>query len=181
MAGQGRRGDRRPLRNRGSLPALVLREPELGIDGVRAYLERIFGEEDAIECRFGEPVVGDDRAAVEWWSSWIEAGAEMTMAGVTILRFDPDGMVIDTVTTGTSRSAGSHRSTAGDPRRPLHAVRAPPLDSSIEQQQEHRPDHRPDDPGDLHRAVVDVGTEQDVAEEPTEEAAQDAEEPCSGE
>ena len=45
----------------------------LGVDGVRAYLERIFGEEDAIECRFGEPLVGGDRAAVEWWSSWTEA------------------------------------------------------------------------------------------------------------
>ena len=75
--------------------ALVLREPELGIDGVRAYLERIFGEEDAVQCRFGEPVVGDDRAAVEWWSSWIEAGTELTMAGVTILRFDADGLVVD--------------------------------------------------------------------------------------
>ena len=75
--------------------ALVLREPELGVDGVRAYLERIFGEEGSIECRFGEPVVGGDRAAVEWWSSWIEAGSPLTMAGVTILRFDAEGLVVD--------------------------------------------------------------------------------------
>ena len=34
--------------------ALVLREPELGVAGVRAYLQRTFGEEDAIECHFGE-------------------------------------------------------------------------------------------------------------------------------
>jgi hypothetical protein len=75
--------------------ALVLREPELGVVGVRADLQRTFGEEDAIECRFGEPVAGGDRAAVEWWSSWTDDGNDLTMAGVTVLRFDADGMVVD--------------------------------------------------------------------------------------
>ena len=75
--------------------ALVHRQPELGIAGVRAYLQRMFGEEDAIECRFGEPVAHGDRAAVEWWASWVEDGAELTMAGVTMLRFDTDGLVVD--------------------------------------------------------------------------------------
>jgi len=32
---------------------------------------------------------------VEWWASWNEAGADLTMAGVTILRFDDAGMVVD--------------------------------------------------------------------------------------
>ena len=75
--------------------ALVLREPELGTAGVRSYLEQNFAIEHDIECRFGEPLAGDDRAAVEWWASWNEAGADLTMAGVTILRFDDDGMVVD--------------------------------------------------------------------------------------
>jgi hypothetical protein len=75
--------------------ALVLREPEVGVAGVRAYLQRIFDEEDAIECRFGEPVAAGDRAAVEWWASWTEGGADLTMAGVTLLRFDVTGLVVD--------------------------------------------------------------------------------------
>jgi len=75
--------------------ALVLREPEIGIAGVRAYLQRTFGEEDSIECRFGEPVASGERAVVEWWASWTEAGDDVTMAGVTVLRFDADGMVVD--------------------------------------------------------------------------------------
>ena len=75
--------------------ALVLRDPELGLAGVRAYLTRTFGEEGAIECRFGVPVVGDDRAAVEWWAGWTEDGEDLTMAGVTMLRFDEDGLVVD--------------------------------------------------------------------------------------
>ena len=46
-------------------------------------------------CRFGEPVVSGDRAAVEWWASWIEEGETITLAGVTMLRFDDDGKVVD--------------------------------------------------------------------------------------
>jgi hypothetical protein len=75
--------------------ALVLRQPELGRDGVRDYLQRNFAVEDDIECRFGTPVVGDDRAAVEWWSSWVEDGRRLTMAGSTFLRFDAAGRVVD--------------------------------------------------------------------------------------
>ena len=52
-------------------------------------------KEDAIECHFGEPVANGDRAAVEWWSSWSEGGHDLTMAGVTILRFDADDLVVD--------------------------------------------------------------------------------------
>jgi hypothetical protein len=62
-------------------------------DSPRAYLERVFGEEESIECRFGDPLVAGDRAAVEWWASWVEEGREITLAGTTVLRFDPDGLV----------------------------------------------------------------------------------------
>ena len=75
--------------------ALVFREPDRGVEGVRRYLTREFGVESDVECRFGDPVVGRDRAAVEWWASWIEEGKPITLAGTTILRFDPDGLVID--------------------------------------------------------------------------------------
>src|SRR5262245_8881915 len=59
----------------------------------RAYLERVFAEEDAIECWFGEPLAAGDRAAVEWWGSWAENGDELTLAGATLLRFGDDGLV----------------------------------------------------------------------------------------
>ena len=75
--------------------ALVFREPDRGLAGVRRYLEENFGVEHEIECRFGEPVVGGDRAAVEWWASWIENGQPLTLAGATFLRFDEDGLVVD--------------------------------------------------------------------------------------
>ena len=51
--------------------------------------------EENIECRFGQPIVSGDRAAVEWWGSWTEHGQELTFAGVTVLRFDDQGQVVD--------------------------------------------------------------------------------------
>jgi ketosteroid isomerase-like protein len=75
--------------------ALVFREPDMALAGVRRYLEENFGVEEEIECRFGEPVVSGDRAAVEWWASWLEEGNELTLAGATFLRFDADGLVVD--------------------------------------------------------------------------------------
>jgi hypothetical protein len=63
----------------------------------RAYVERVFAEEEAIECRFGEPFVAGDRAAVEWWASYREAGQEVTLAGTTVLRFGGDGLVAEHV------------------------------------------------------------------------------------
>lgn len=63
----------------------------------RVYLARVFAEEDAIECRFGEPLVTGGRAAVEWWASWVEDGEEITLAGATLLRFGDDGLVTEQV------------------------------------------------------------------------------------
>lgn len=75
--------------------ALVFREPDLGVAGVRRYLEENFAVEDEIECWFGEPIAGGDRAACEWWATWIEEGQRLTLAGATVLRFDADGLVLD--------------------------------------------------------------------------------------
>lgn len=75
--------------------ALVFREPDEGVEGVRGYLERNFEVEHDIECRFANPVASGDRAACEWWARWREAGVDLTMAGVTVLRFDADGLIID--------------------------------------------------------------------------------------
>lgn len=75
--------------------ALVFREPDRGLSGVRRYLTENFAVEDAVECRFGEPIAAGDRAAVEWWATWVENGQRLTLAGATILRFDDDGHVVD--------------------------------------------------------------------------------------
>ncbi len=74
----------------------------------RAYLERVFAEEEAIECWFREPLVAGDRAAVEWWASYREAGTDVTLAGTTVLRFGRDGLVaehVDYWVEGSGRTA----------------------------------------------------------------------------
>ena len=75
--------------------ALAFREPDVGLAGVRRYLDVNFAVESEIECWFGEPVVSDDRAAVEWWGTWVEQGQRLTLAGASVLRFDGDGKVVD--------------------------------------------------------------------------------------
>ena len=73
----------------------AFRPPYLGLAGVRRYLNEQFPVEENIECRFGQPIVSGERAAVEWWASWTEQGQELSYAGVTVLRFDSQGQVID--------------------------------------------------------------------------------------
>jgi hypothetical protein len=67
------------------------REPELS---ARDYVEREFALEHGIVCRFGEPLVGAERAAVDWWATYEEGGEQVTLMGVTMLRFGDDGLVV---------------------------------------------------------------------------------------
>jgi len=71
------------------------READVGRDGVLAYTERVFAEEAEHEVWFGEPVEDGDRAAVEWWAALLEDGREVTLSGCTMLRFGPDGLVVE--------------------------------------------------------------------------------------
>jgi SnoaL-like domain len=68
------------------------REPERS---ARDYALRAFADEDLVECRFGEPVVDGDRAAVEYWAVLSAEGDEETLAGVALIRFGTDGLVVE--------------------------------------------------------------------------------------
>jgi hypothetical protein len=78
-----------------------MRAPEPG--SALGYTSREFALEDRIECRFGSPIAAGDRAAVEWWASWVEDGREVTLAGTTVLRFGGDGRVVEHVDYWTER------------------------------------------------------------------------------
>ena len=66
------------------------REPEAG------YLTRVFEEEESAQCEFGTPLVDGDRAAVTWsaQTELVDGGTE-DLVGVSLLRFDGDGLVIE--------------------------------------------------------------------------------------
>ena len=71
------------------------RVPYRGRDGVRAYVSRAFASEEEPRVWFAEPVVEGNRAAVSWWASLREDGAETTLAGTSMLRFDEHGAVVE--------------------------------------------------------------------------------------
>ena len=62
----------------------------------RSYVERVFAEQARAECRFGAPIVSGDRGAVDWWGVIEDrGGAVETIAGTSLLRFAPDGQVVE--------------------------------------------------------------------------------------
>ncbi len=66
------------------------REPEAG------YLARVFGEEESAECHFTVPIVDDDHAAVHWTArTTLTDGSTEDLAGISLLRFDNNGLVIE--------------------------------------------------------------------------------------
>jgi hypothetical protein len=66
------------------------RDPEPG------YLARVFAEEESARCRFGQPVVDGDRAAVSWSAQTkLTDGGTEDLAGVSLLRFGADGLVVE--------------------------------------------------------------------------------------
>jgi ketosteroid isomerase-like protein len=71
------------------------REAYHGPGGVRAYVERVFGEESDARVRVSAPIVDGDRASISWWASLRETGEDVTLAGTSVLRFDRDGLVVE--------------------------------------------------------------------------------------
>jgi hypothetical protein len=72
-----------------------LREPARGRAAVLDYTRRVFGEESEHEVWFGEAIGAGDRAAVEWWATYLEDGREVTLSGCSMLRFGSDGLVVE--------------------------------------------------------------------------------------
>ena len=70
-------------------------QPFRDLQAPREYAEWAFGEQDEAECWFGEPLVAGDRAAVEYWGIVRFRGADETIAGTAMLRFGPDGRVVE--------------------------------------------------------------------------------------
>ncbi len=66
------------------------REPEPG------YLARVFAEEESADCQFSTPIVDGDQAAAHWTARTrlVDGGTEQ-LAGVSLLRFDSGGLVVE--------------------------------------------------------------------------------------
>jgi hypothetical protein len=71
-----------------------LGEPHTGRDGVRGYWQGVTATQDEVRCRFGAPIAAADarHAAVEFWVTMLNGGAEVTLTGILFLRFDGAGL-----------------------------------------------------------------------------------------
>jgi hypothetical protein len=66
------------------------RDPEPG------FLARVFAEEESASCQFGVPIVDGGQAAVPWSAQTrLVNGDAQDLAGVSLLRFDKDGLVTE--------------------------------------------------------------------------------------
>jgi hypothetical protein len=64
--------------------------------GPKEYVEWAFADQKEAECRFGEPLVSGDRAAIDWWAVVVAPDDSVeTLAGTSLIRFDADGLVIE--------------------------------------------------------------------------------------
>jgi SnoaL-like domain len=62
----------------------------------RDYIEPTLAAEVWADCAFMEPVVDGDRAAVEWRAEVkLKDGGTEKLAGVSLLRFDANGLVVE--------------------------------------------------------------------------------------
>jgi limonene-1,2-epoxide hydrolase len=71
------------------------REPYVGHDEIRAYWRRGAADQQETHVRMGRPFVDGDRVAVEWWTTLIDGGEEVTLPGCLLLRFVADGRCND--------------------------------------------------------------------------------------
>jgi ketosteroid isomerase-like protein len=73
------------------------RDPLRGAAGARAYAAQVFADERSARFRFADPIVAaDGRVAVEYWAIVTGMNGEVvTLAGVTILRFDREGRAVE--------------------------------------------------------------------------------------
>ena len=76
--------------------AVFLSHPFRDEQAPAAYAAWAFADQAAAECRFGEPIAGGARAAVDWWAVVTSRdGSVETLAGTSLLRFDRDGRVVE--------------------------------------------------------------------------------------
>jgi hypothetical protein len=65
----------------------------IGRDGVKKYWTGVTSTQENVKVRWGDPVVAPDqrRAAAEFWVTMENGGAAVTLTGIVLLRFSPDG------------------------------------------------------------------------------------------
>lgn len=75
--------------------ANIFEEPHRGRSGVADYWSAVTDAQSDVEVRMGTPFVDGERVTVEFWTNMLVDGAEVTLPGCLLLRFDEDGLCSD--------------------------------------------------------------------------------------
>ena len=82
---------RRSLHGGRRVPFEPVPRAGVGSDAIRGYWERATSTQEWAEVRMGAPFVEGDLVAVEWWTTMVDDGVQITLPGCLLLRFAPDG------------------------------------------------------------------------------------------
>lgn len=67
-------------------------EPHVGTAAIRDYWTHATGRQKERRVLIGTPIVEGNRAAAEWWATFVDPeGEETTLPGILFLRFAADG------------------------------------------------------------------------------------------
>jgi hypothetical protein len=69
----------------------IFEDPHVGRVGVEAYWRQVTSTQQDIRVRMGRPLIQGNRAAVEWWTTMEQDGADVTLPGCLLLVFDDEG------------------------------------------------------------------------------------------
>ena len=70
----------------------IFEEPYRGREGVRDYWESVTATQSDVSVRIGRPFVDGDRVTAEFWTTMRSDGADATLTGCMLLRFDGAGL-----------------------------------------------------------------------------------------
>lgn len=70
----------------------IFEDPYEGRDGVRRYWTEATSTQEDVRVRMGRPFTDGDRVAAEFWTTMRSDGADITLPGCLLLRFDEDGL-----------------------------------------------------------------------------------------
>ena len=73
----------------------IYEEPYMNRAGVREYWSSVTAAQTDVDVRTGEPVVMEQKATVEFWTTMSVDGQPVTLAGCLLLRFDESGLCTD--------------------------------------------------------------------------------------
>jgi hypothetical protein len=78
-------------------PGAFYRSHPYGAAGTpEEYIRPVLADEESVEFEFGEPIVDGDRAAIEYHArSRLRSGGTEEFTGVSLVRFDADGLVVE--------------------------------------------------------------------------------------